>query len=161
MNWTPISLCVTPHGAIRGIRESRVQFTHGVGKLELCEMSLVSSFSKWNRFTVHVRVQLGRVFFPTSKQSLKKKKCTPSLEENNMAVEQEREADGDYLSFLGCKMIFLRVALSWSKSNVTFLFHFRVHSSRYEFRRAYTCDTSWYKDEWKRTRANYWRLQFA
>ena len=38
VNWTPISLslslslCVTPHGAIRANRESPVQFTYGVGK---------------------------------------------------------------------------------------------------------------------------------
>ena len=30
------SLCVTTRGAIGGNRESRVQFTHGKGKLELC-----------------------------------------------------------------------------------------------------------------------------
>ena len=37
--------------------------------------------------------------FLRNKQTIIKKKCTPSQEENKMAVDQEREADGDYLSF--------------------------------------------------------------
>ena len=31
------------------------------------------------------------------------KKCTPSREENKMAVDRERNADGDYLSFWDAK----------------------------------------------------------
>ena len=41
-----------------------------------------------------------------------------------MAVDQEREADGDYLSFGMQNDFFLRVALSSYEANVIFLFHF-------------------------------------
>ena len=63
-------------------REMGVQFTHGEGKLELCEMSLVSSFSKWNRFTISKWVQLGGFFFATSKQLIKKIYAIPRRKQN-------------------------------------------------------------------------------
>ena len=40
-------------------------------------------------------------FFASTKQLLKK--CTPSREENKMAVDWEREGDVDYLSFWDAK----------------------------------------------------------
>ena len=53
-----------------------------------------------------------RWFFLRNKQTIIKK-YTPSREENNMAAEQKREADGDYLSFrMQNDFFFLRVALS-------------------------------------------------
>ena len=53
-----------------------------------------------------------RWFFLRNNQTINKKKYTPSREENKMAVDRKREADGDYLSFGMQNDFFLRVALS-------------------------------------------------
>ena len=50
-----------------------------------------------------------RWFFLSNKQTIikKKKNVRNCQEENNMAVDREREADGDYLSFWDAKNDFL------------------------------------------------------
>ena len=44
-----------------------------------------------------------RWFFLRKRQTIIRKNCTPSREENKMAVEQKRKADGAYLSFWDAK----------------------------------------------------------